>query len=83
MDIKLAEETSLLALQLSGKLDRHLGRIQAECSEDDFRKFRKGIGYVLGYLYTEVMDPIYREHPQLRPQQLGGPYTVDEGIYED
>jgi hypothetical protein len=36
----------------------------------DFKKLQKGVGFVLGYLYTDVQTPIYKMHPELEPPEL-------------
>jgi hypothetical protein len=36
----------------------------------EFNALRKGIGYVVGYLYTDVQAPIYKSHPEMEPPEL-------------
>ena len=81
MEKDLAEETSLLALKVSSTLDNHLRKIQESCSKEDFNVMRKGIGYVMGYLYTDVMEPLWKMHPELRPEEMDGTYKVPPEIY--
>jgi len=79
MDRALAEQTSILMLRLSAELNSQLLRIKGECSDDEFQRYRRGFGYIMGYMLTEVMNPIYAEHPELKPEQLGGPYHMPSG----
>ena len=81
MNKEIAEETSLLALKVSSALDNHLRKIQENCSKEDFEKMRSGIGFVMGYLYTDVMEPIWKMYPELRPEEMDGPYKVPPEIY--
>ena len=37
--------------------------------EEEKRKFRKGIGCLMGKLYTDIMHPIIRERPDLDPDR--------------
>ena len=76
MNRTLAEETSLLMLRPSAKLDAQLLRIKSQCSDKEFQQYRRGFGRITGYMLTEVMNRIYAEHPDLQPEQLGGPYRV-------
>ncbi len=80
MNRTLAEETSLLMLRLSAKLDAQLSRIRSQCSDEEFQRYRRGFGYIMGYMLIEVMNPIYAEHPDLKPEQLGGPYRVPPSV---
>jgi hypothetical protein len=82
MDKKLAEETSLMALKMSSTLDKHLRKIMDKCSKEDFEKMRSGVGYVMGYLYTDIMEPIWHMYPELRPTEMGGKCDVPRQIYE-
>jgi hypothetical protein len=83
MNKTLAEQTSLLLLRVSAKLDAQLALLKTQCSDEEFQGYRRGFGYVLGYLFTEIMTPIYAEHPDLKPEHLGGTYRVPASIYEE
>ncbi len=67
----IAEETSLISLRVSAKLNSQLRKIQENCSSKDFDKMRKGVGLVIGYLYADAMEPIWKEHEDLRPKTKG------------
>lgn len=64
-------------------VNRNLIEIREKCSEEEFIKYRKGTGYVMGYLQTEFMNPIYEEHPELMPKELGGSYELDTSSYDE
>jgi hypothetical protein len=34
----------------------------------------------MGYLFADVIRPILREHPDLEPEALKGPYQESEGV---
>lgn len=52
------------------KLNGLLLEAQRELPGQEFRALRKGIGSVLGYLYTDVQDPIWKKHPDLEPLEM-------------
>ena len=83
MNKTLAEQTSLLLLQVSAKLDAQLRTLKTQCVDEEFQVYLRGFGYVLGYMFTEIMSPIYAEHPDLKPEQLGGPYRIPPSIYDE
>ncbi len=83
MKKELAEETSLLGLKVSAMLNTHLLKIKESCEKEDFEKMRKGVGLVMGYLYTDVMQPIWNENPELQPEEMGGSYKVPSEIYDE
>ncbi len=61
MNKTLAEQTSLLLLQVSAKLDAQLRMLKTQCADEEFQVYLRGFGDVLGYMFTEIMTPIYAE----------------------
>lgn len=57
-----------MMLRLSAKLDAQLSRIRSECPDEEFARSRRVFGYIMGYMLTEVMNPIYAERPDLKPE---------------
>jgi hypothetical protein len=76
----LAEETSLLAIRINADLNRHLLKLQSQLDVNEFDKYRRGFGQVMGALLTELVNPIYSEHPELKPVQMGGTYEVPSNV---
>lgn len=56
--------------QRFGRLNALLLEAQETVPTDEFNQFRRGIGMVLGYMYTDVDRPIHKMHPDLEPQEL-------------
>ena len=80
MNKTVAEETSLSLLKASADLNALLARLRDQCSEEEFQRYRRGFGYVLGYMLTEILNPLYAEYPELKPEQLGGTYRMPPSI---
>jgi hypothetical protein len=70
-----AESTSILLIKLNAALDAQLARIEPECSAAEFDQVRLRFGRAMGAL-LDVLNPIYQEHPRLKPQELGGSYEL-------
>lgn len=70
MDRKIAEKVVPALFEASGKMNDALLLIQEGCSAEEFAAFRKGTGRAMGYWYTEVIDPILREYPDLTPENI-------------
>jgi hypothetical protein len=53
---------------------RRLNALLLEAQEtvpaDEFNQLRRGVGRVLGYMYTDVDRPIHKMHPELEPEEL-------------
>ncbi len=70
MERHVAEQALAALFDASVKMNTTLLLIQKECTEEEFLAYRKGTGLAMGYLYTEVIDPILREHPDLTPEEI-------------
>lgn len=49
----------------------------ADCSENESKVVRRGIGFILSEMQERIMDPIYRTYPDLVPS--GVDYAPLEG----
>jgi hypothetical protein len=83
MDKQSAEATLISALKASYILDKQLSYLKPKCGADEFSAICKNFGKCLGEIYFQIIEPITREHPDLKPRKLGGTYDVDENIYRD
>jgi len=52
------------------KLHESIDVAREHCSEEERKAYCRAVGKVLGYLLLDVLEPIYREHPDLRPELL-------------
>src|SRR5687768_15023112 len=77
MQHHVAEQVVAALLDASGKINDTLLLILNECTEKEFFAYRRGAGGAMGYL-LDIIEPILREHPDLEPEELKGPY--EEGV---
>jgi hypothetical protein len=63
--IKLNE----MLLDCYSKLHESTDIVRQDCGEDERKEYGRALEEVSGYL-RDVLEPIYREHPDLRPEQL-------------
>lgn len=73
----IAEQALAALYDASLKMNTTLMLIKEECSEEEFRRYRRGTGRAMGYLYTEVILPILKEHPDLEPEETRNPGPDD------
>ena len=70
MDKELANEIVQLMLKTGAELDGILKSIKEKSDITEFNYYGKSIGNIMGYMLTEVMNPIFKEHPDLKPKEL-------------
>jgi len=70
MKEQLANKTIELMLKHGAELNEILMSIKKNSNDEEFNFYRKSIGKIMGYMLTEVMNPIFKEHPGLKPKDL-------------
>lgn len=72
MDRKSAEMLTTVFLQLSSDLNAITFDYKGINGADDpaYIKFRNGVGQVLGVFYTDLMMQVFRDFPDLEPEEL-------------
>lgn len=59
-----------LVIKHGAEQDQVLSDIQSMCSEDEFSQYRRMIGKSMGSMLLDVLNPIVRMYPDLKPPQL-------------
>lgn len=72
MDKPLARSISDLMLDVTARLDTSLATVQERGSPEEFERYRDAVGRILGEILLEVLNPIYAEHPDLKPPGFDG-----------
>lgn len=70
MDRETAKKLIELMLDCTKKLDDVTGVVNDACPEEEARKFRSAAGKIIGHIFVDILDPVYREHPELEPAEL-------------
>ena len=80
MDRKSAEMLTKVFLQLSSDLNAITFDYKEMNGADDpaYIKFRDGVGRVLGTFYTDLMMRVFRDFPDLEPEELRDDDEHDE-----
>ena len=70
MTRETAKEVSELMQAILAQLDQSVRRVQEKEPDADFQRYRRAVGKVLGAVVLDIMNPLYAEHPDLKPPQL-------------
>ena len=68
-DAQVAQIISDLMVEYLGKLDRSIALVKEKCTEKEFKEYRSAAAKVMGYMIYEVMNPLYKEHPEIKPKE--------------
>jgi hypothetical protein len=66
----VAEAINKLMLEYGARLDESVRLVMESCSNSEFEAYRAAVGQIMGTMLLDVMNPIYREHPDLKPPEL-------------
>ncbi|HGT5175394.1 TPA: hypothetical protein ACM32Q_001907 [Escherichia coli] len=69
-DKTVAAEISALMLEIGAKLDNSVSLVQQTCDESELDTYRSAIGEIMGRMLINIMNPIYKQHPELKPKEL-------------
>jgi hypothetical protein len=70
MERKTAETVIELMLRHGQELDESVRSLQGVVDAREFERYRKAVGRIMGEMLLEVMNPVFAEHPDLKPPQL-------------
>lgn len=77
-DRALAKQLIEVLNDCSNKIDKSIVLVQEKCTDEEFIAYRKAAGMVMGYLYTDALAPIYKQHPDLEPPELKPPFDDND-----
>ena len=66
----LSEDISRRLLEVSRQLNESVAVAQGLCSDEEFNEFRLQIGMLMAGLYADILRPLWREHPDLKPPEM-------------
>lgn len=69
-DAAVARRISDLMIEVSARLDSSIVTVRDQCSSEEFRAYQHAVGAVLGEILLEVLNPLYAEHPSLKPPEM-------------
>ena len=69
-DAEVARQISDLMTEFGSRLDSSIITVKEKCSSEEFKDYRRAVGKILGAMLVDVMNPLYAEHPSLKPPQM-------------
>ena len=70
MNKQTASDVSALMLEVTEKLNASVEHVRSAGSTEEFESYRSAVAEILGTVLLEVLNPIYAEHPELKPAEL-------------
>lgn len=70
MKKETAKQLVAIMLDCSRKLDDAVMLLSDNSEEDEAIKLRRAAGKIMGHIFVDILDPVYRQHPELEPEEL-------------
>jgi hypothetical protein len=73
MERDVAVEVLGVTLRQSDELTKLLADLAGRIEPDEYQHLKRAIAQLLGELFAEIIRPVVREHPDLRPAGMAEP----------
>jgi hypothetical protein len=70
MKKETAKQINQVMLEHSQELDESVRLVLETCTTEEFEAYRDAVGQIMGTMLLDIMNPIYLEHPELKPSDL-------------
>jgi hypothetical protein len=67
---KVAAQIEALMRDVSRQLNESIRLVRDLRPDNEFQAYRRAAGFIMGRIFTDIMRPIYKTHPQLVPRGL-------------
>ena len=70
MEHATAQQVEIIMRDVRERLNESIKIVMNSSDPDEFHRYRRQIGKVMGEIFLEIQQPIYDEHPDLTPSSL-------------
>ena len=83
MNRELAEKIASVATQSSSVLDSFLYELKDQLEPAEYKLYCQKFGKIMGETLFQVLNPIWKEYPDLLPEKMGGTYKTNDEHYKN
>jgi hypothetical protein len=70
MNLETAQEINKLMLECTERLNRSVQLALENSEPTEFAEYRKTVGNIMGQIFCDVLVPIYKKYPAVKPKEL-------------
>ncbi len=70
MNKATAKAVSELMMSIGAQLNESIRLVKSAEDEAEFQRYRDTVSRIMTLMLLEVMNPLYAEHPELKPPEL-------------
>ena len=72
----VAKQISELMMEMFTRLSDSCETVREHCSQQEYAAYIKSTSGIAGAIVLDVMEPLYKKHPHLKPQNWDDSHTV-------
>jgi hypothetical protein len=69
-DEETAKRILELFLSINGQMNDAIASVEHRTSPEEYKAFKRGVGHVIYEVFEQVVEPICKQHPSLRPPEM-------------
>jgi hypothetical protein len=71
-DKETAQHILQLFLSINDQMDDAICSIEHKTSTEEYKAFKRGVGYVMYEVFEKIIEPTCKRHPSLKPPEMEG-----------
>jgi hypothetical protein len=57
-------------LNINDQMDDSILAVEKDTSAEEYKAFKRGVGYVMSEIFEKIIEPICKRHPSLKPPEM-------------
>jgi hypothetical protein len=57
-------------LKINDQMDECIRAVEKGTSPEEYKAFKRGVGHVMCEVFEQIVEPICKRHPSLRPPEM-------------
>jgi hypothetical protein len=69
-DEEIAKHILQVFLSINGQMDDAIRSVERKTSDEEHNAFKRGVGHVMYEVFEQIVEPICKQHPSLKPPEM-------------
>ncbi len=69
-DLETAKYALKVFLGVNDQMEQSIFAVKNKCSPEEYKAFKKGVGYIIYEVFDKIIEPISKRHPSLKPPEM-------------
>lgn len=69
-DTDTARRVVQLFLNINDQMDESIRAVERQTSADEYKRYKRAIGFVMYEVFDKIIEPLCRQHPSLKPPEM-------------